>query len=177
MSKFRMSLPLKIAEFRQSVLKLQQELANLRTDFKLTGITPAQGHMLLEIKKIQPTSVVNLTKVLGLDKSTVSQTLAQMQKSNWVELRENPRDRRYKIIELTESGEQRCSEIEDSYDEQFEEILLRLAEQERNAIAFGVGSFAYLLEKRRHSDVDDGLTHEASQVDLRSLDPSGKDME
>jgi DNA-binding MarR family transcriptional regulator len=151
MAKFRMSLPLRISEFRESMLRLQHELALVRNSFRAAGTTTAQGQMLVEIERSQPLNIVTLTNLLGLDKSTVSQTLAQLQRLQWIELKENPADRRYKIVALTAGGQERVDLIEREFDQQLTALLADLSEQERNAIAFGVGSFAHILEQRRQN--------------------------
>ncbi len=153
MSKFKLKLPFKISDLRESIHKLNLELSLMQNAYRKCGATSAQGQLLLEIDRSEPINLISLAAIVGLDKSTVSQTLSQLANHGWVSLTENTKDRRYKTIELSEKGRELVNNINQQFDQQFEDSLNNLKTQEKNSIAYGIGLYARVLEDQRfHKD-------------------------
>jgi len=167
MSKFKLKLPFKISDLRESIQTLSLELGLMKNAYRGSGVTTAQGQLLLEIDRSEPINLISLASIIGLDKSTVSQTLSQLANHKWVSLTENTNDRRYKTIQLSDEGRNLVEKINQQFDQQFEESLNNLKEQEKNSIAYGIGLYAKVLEDLRSpkTQSDDKATRKRSPND------------
>jgi len=157
MAKFKLKLPFKISDLRESIQKLNLELGLMKNAYRSSGVTTAQGQLLLEIERSEPINLISLASLIGLDKSTVSQTLSQLANHKWVSLTENASDRRYKTIKLSDLGRQVVAKINEQFDSQFENSLNDLKEQEKNSIAYGIGLYAKVLEDQRSQKSETSL--------------------
>jgi MarR family transcriptional regulator, transcriptional regulator for hemolysin len=149
-SKLRLSLPMKMPDLRRHILELERELNAVGSANRRAGLTSAQALILrLLSERGGEMSVADLNDELKLDKSTVSQSLAQIQKNGWLKIMENPEDRRFKSVVLTPDGEQRvrmfCFELDDI----LFQVLEGANQDQKNTILAGIAYLQHFMKNKR----------------------------
>ena len=90
--------------------QLRRAQTALFQDFSLAlgekQITPGQFGLLVKIKHNQGISQTGLAKAVGVERSTLGETIDRFEKRNLVERRKHETDRRAYALFLTEEGEQ-----------------------------------------------------------------------
>ena len=114
-------------ELREMIRKLDRLAENL-DDYEKSccGITTCQCHALVEIGKSGGVSLEGLSKVLGLDSSTLSRTVNTLVNFGSVEREVDKNDRRFVRIKLTKKGKKQFQDIEITMDQYFEKIYQEL---------------------------------------------------
>jgi DNA-binding MarR family transcriptional regulator len=107
------------------------------------GISMALCHALIEIDELKQTTGGRLARILNLDKSTLSRTVDKLHRLGLVERIQNPVDRRYTLIILTEEGKIFCRSINKSSDEFYIRAFEFIPKEKRKDI---VESFAILCK-------------------------------
>ena len=77
----------------------------IKQDSCCRGVTLAQCHTILEIEDLGQATTVELSKRLGLDKSTLSRTIDGLVNNGLVARVANPTDRRFYLLSLTIKGQ------------------------------------------------------------------------
>jgi DNA-binding MarR family transcriptional regulator len=132
---------LKIRDFRKTLRRFERQLESQIKDCCCCGgLTMAQSHVLLEIELQGETTTVALAQALGLDKSTLSRTVDGLVNIGLVGRRENPEDRRYTLLSLTEQGRKTCAEINLINDKYYGSAIDSIEEEKREQVieCFGV---------------------------------------
>ena len=113
-----------IREFRRSLRYLERfVMANLKDDSVCCGVTPNQCHILLETAEKGETDLSDLKNYLGLDKSSISRTIDSLTSDELLVRKENPEDRRYQIVALSEKGKQLVEDIDERCDLHYKSIF------------------------------------------------------
>ena len=102
-----------------------------KNDCCCNGITLAQCHTLLEIDSKEKESLTELSKTLGLDKSTVCRTVDGLVNIGLLDRTIPTENRRMSTIQLTESGKTVCNFINIENDLYFGDLLTILSDSER----------------------------------------------
>lgn len=101
-----------ISAFRKHLRALEREISqSIKSEGSCCGVTLAQCHVLLEVEDAGPVSLTELKNRLILDKSTVSRTVDSLVKAGTVKREEGEEDRRYSVLELTETGKEEVRRI------------------------------------------------------------------
>ena len=95
----------------------------LREDSCCQGVTLAQCHTILEIEDMVQATTVELSKRLGLDKSTLSRTVDGLVNIGLLERVPDPKDRRFNRLSLTGKGQEVADQINQANDEFFQEVF------------------------------------------------------
>ena len=95
----------------------------LREDSCCQGVTLAQCHTILEIEDMVQATTVELSKRLGLDKSTLSRTVDGLVNIGLLERAPDPEDRRFNRLSLTGKGREVADQINRANDEFFREVF------------------------------------------------------
>jgi DNA-binding MarR family transcriptional regulator len=120
-----------IETFRKTLRELDRELDLQNNASCCNGISVAQCHTLLEIEENSEISVTDLARNLSLDKSTVSRTVEGLVNISMVD-RITPREnRRLALVNLTDSGKEACTSINDSNDSYVLRVLHNFDDEER----------------------------------------------
>jgi len=120
-----------IEQFRKVLREFDREI-NLQNNASCCkGISVAQCHTLLEIEKHNEISVSDLARNLFLDKSTVSRTVDGLVNIRMVDRIVPPENRRLALLNLTDSGQEACTSINDSNDSYVHRILHNFSAQEK----------------------------------------------
>jgi DNA-binding MarR family transcriptional regulator len=113
-----------IRAFRKLLRRFEQLISHhLKENGCCEGVTLAQCHTLLEIEDLGKTTIGDLAKKLGLDKSTLSRTVEGLVNIGLVERVVHPTDRRFTLLKLTDQGTEICTRINKGNDQYFAEVF------------------------------------------------------
>jgi DNA-binding MarR family transcriptional regulator len=87
----------------------------IKQDSCCQGVTLAQCHTILEIENQGQATTVELSKRLGLGKSTLSRTIDGLVNNGLVARVVNPTDRRFNLLSLTTKGQEGRQGIKDHF--------------------------------------------------------------
>lgn len=68
------------------------------------GVTPVQYSILTALDHMGPAEQIVLSDAVGLDTTNVADVLARLERQKMVKRRMSPRDKRMKVVSLTETG-------------------------------------------------------------------------
>ena len=94
------------------------------------GVTLTQCHALIEIGNAGEMAANECAKLLNLDR----RTLESMVKGNLVNRKENPEDRRYVTIELTDKGRNVFTSINESLEAYYSKIIDSIPSETRSVV-------------------------------------------
>lgn len=97
-------------------------------------LTLAQCHALVEVGRSKDISLNQLSQTLKLDNSTLSRTVNNLVLSGLVERYEDPNDRRYIKIKLTEVGMKHFQAIEQMMNSYYETIFQLIPEEKQDQV-------------------------------------------
>lgn len=120
-----------VKHFRELLRRFERELFMQKNDCCCNGITLAQCHTLLEIDSKKKESLTELSKTLGLDKSTVCRTVDGLVTMGLLNRTTPNENRRMSTIQLTEQGKTVCNSINTENDHYFCDLLRVLSESEQ----------------------------------------------
>jgi DNA-binding MarR family transcriptional regulator len=109
--------------------------------------TYAQCHTILEIAKAGIISINDLTNILKINKSATSRTVDELLNKGYVTRQQDPDDRRYVKIQLTDDGWKMHKQIESTSYQRFTMILEEIAEPERQKAIEGIRMVAEAIQK------------------------------
>ena len=95
----------------------------IKQDSCCQGVTLAQCHTILEIEDLEQATSVELSKRLGLDKSTLSRTIDGLVDIGLVERVAHPTDRRFNLLSLTKKGQDVADHINQSNDDFYRRVF------------------------------------------------------
>ena len=81
---------------------------------------------------------IELARMIGLDKTTMVVTLDELERQGLAERRPSSKDRRARVVAVTEAGEQMVRRAEDVTERVQEDVLAALPERERKALVAGL---------------------------------------
>ena len=120
---------------RELVRQMERKLGVLEDgEMSCCGISMAQCHALVEIGRAGSISLVDLSKLLDLDNSTMSRTVNNLVNSGMAERELDPNDRRYVTIKLTNDGKKSFEEIETNMNSYFERIFNIIPEDKKDQV-------------------------------------------
>ena len=108
------------------------------------GVSP-RGFSVLTTALSGEFTQTELTRMVGLDKTTMVVTLDELEAAGLAERRPSPTDRRARVIAVTEAGERRVREAEEIQARTNEDILGALEPDEREAF---MGALSRLVGER-----------------------------
>lgn len=138
--------PGNIRQFREMMRQIQRKLGWLaKNDATCCGITVAQCHALLEIGNNTSMTLVELAAALDLDTSTISRTIDGMVHDGIVERTINEHDRRCLNLVLTGKGLELFNEINDTYDQYYQDIFSGIPEEKHAQVVESINLLAGAL--------------------------------
>ncbi len=133
-----------IRRFRNLLRMFERELSKrLKCDTACHGVSLPQCHAILEIEAHGETTVGELAKSLGLDKSTLSRTIDGLFNIGLVKRFTHRSDRRYMSVALTTQGQTVCRQINKANDASFTDVFRAIPEEKHDAVMAG---FTLLVE-------------------------------
>jgi DNA-binding MarR family transcriptional regulator len=108
------------------------------------GISP-RAHTVLSAAMTGPYTQIELSRIVGLDKTTMVVTLDELEAAGLAERRPSPTDRRARVIGVTDAGERKVRAACEIGDRVREDVLGVLAPEERELF---VGALRRLVDER-----------------------------
>lgn len=122
-------------KLREMIRKLERYMGNLaESENSCCGISMGQCHALVEIGRTGCVSLQELSKILGLDNSTLSRTVNILVNYCYVEREINPENRRYIKIKLTDKGNKLFEGIETNMNQYFEKVYEEIPPEKREQV-------------------------------------------
>ena len=100
--------------------------------------TYSQCHTIVEVGNNGTISLIELAQRLNIDKSAMSRIVDDLVKKSYIRREQDPRDRRYIVIELTETGNGVHQQFEENSLRQFSKIIAALPENARSTVVNGL---------------------------------------
>lgn len=137
-------------ELHQTVRMLTKEM-NER--LKKHGLYSAQWAILYCLKRFGAMTQTEIWQYLNVEAPTVTRTLVKLEKNGWVH-RKQGRDKRERIVILTEKAQQKLPEVEMTI-QQFEQgMLLNLSKSQQVellSLLRQIGKSTYLQHEEEHN--------------------------
>lgn len=119
-----------------------------KSDASCCGVTITQCHAIVEIGRKGKISLIDLSDLLTVDKSTMSRTVNTLVESGLALREMDTANRRYIVIQLTLEGQNVFKRIEKSMDNYYKNIFSTIPEAKRGQI---LESLAILTEAAKNS--------------------------
>lgn len=114
----------KVKQFREYTRQLECQLANInKTDCCCCNVTTAQCFAVVEIGRHPGISLKELAAILHTDKSSISRTVEELVRKEYVERSASKEDRRWVVLNLLPKGQAHFEKIEQDMNLKFQEIL------------------------------------------------------
>lgn len=134
------------ATLRELLRTLIRKLGVLeRSEAGCCDMTLSQCNALIEVGRAGVLSVNQLADRLNLDKSTASRVSDKLVLDGQLLRHEDPNDRRYVVLKLTERGSQTYANLENRMTAYFEEVIAGVDPAERAAMLRGLQTLASAL--------------------------------
>lgn len=114
-----------------------------RDEASCCKITISQCHSIVEVGRAGKLSLNDLAESLNLDKSTVSRSVDNLVNQDLIIRENDPHDRRFVMLCLTEQGENIYQEVENHMEDYFLEIISMIPPEKREQV---IESINYLTE-------------------------------
>ena len=138
------------ATLRELLRTLIRKLGVLeRSEAGCCDMTLSQCNALIEVGRAGVLSVNQLSDRLNLDKSTASRVSDKLVLDGLLLRQEDPNDRRYVVLKLTERGSQTYANLENRMTAYFEEVIAGVDPAERAAMLRGLQTLAAALNSNQ----------------------------
>jgi DNA-binding MarR family transcriptional regulator len=141
--------PILIDDIRAASRQMVREFGFMEATLAATDYPPSAVHTLLEIGARGPMTAVQLTELLGLEKSSVSRMVRKLVECRELKETADADDARIKPLALTPKGRRTLAAIHDFARRQVASALERLTETERRAVREGLTIYARALNAVR----------------------------
>ncbi len=143
-----------IRDFRANLRVLEREVElSMTSEAGCCGVSFAQCHLLLEVDRLERTSVTGLASAFELDKSTLSRTVDAACRAGLLERTVDPGNRRQQVVQLTDRGRQTAESIHRLCDASYERLFDFIPSDKRSMVVESVALLAQAMRmKRRHPD-------------------------
>lgn len=121
-------------QLRELVRALERKLGVLEDNIPCCGMSLAQCHAMVEIGRAGSISLIDLSKLLNLDNSTMSRTVNNLVNNQMAERELDPNDRRYVTIKLTAEGKEASGSIEAKMEGYFSKILSEIPSDKQGQV-------------------------------------------
>ncbi|MDD4663172.1 MAG: MarR family transcriptional regulator [Caldisericia bacterium] len=124
------------AQDLREMIRLFERIIGMADENQMTccRMTLAQCHALVEVGRTKDISLNQLSQMLELDNSTLSRTVNNLVVSGLAERYEDPNDRRYIKIKLTEQGMMNFHAIEETMNTYYETLFQMIPEEKRDQV-------------------------------------------
>ena len=141
-----------IRDFRANLRVLEREVQlSMTSEAGCCGVSFAQCHLLLEVDRLDRTSVTELASSLELDKSTLSRTVDAACRAGLVERTIDAQNRRQQVVSLTGRGRETAEAIHRLCDASYTRLFDFIPAEKRGMVVESVLLLAQAMRmKRRH---------------------------
>jgi len=106
------------------------------------GLSEAQLRLLIRLWKEEGATQARLAQALEVEPISISRLLDRMEQGGWIERRQDPNDRRVRTIFTTAKTRQIHSAVKDVASQVYEEALVGVAPETRDALFEGLQAMA-----------------------------------
>ncbi len=138
----------RIDNVRSNARHIVRELGFMQKGLAGTELSPSAVHTLIELGNSTVSNASALGELLHLEKSSVSRLVQKLEDDGLIEVRHDPRDKRSRVLSLTEVGDRLREDIEDYARQQLGPALNALSTGEIGQIEAGLALFAKALNAR-----------------------------
>jgi DNA-binding MarR family transcriptional regulator len=110
------------------------------------GLSEAQLRLLFRLWKEEGATQARLAQVLEVEPISISRLLDRMEQGGWIERRQDPQDRRVRMIFTTEKTKQIRDAVKDVASQVYEEALAGVPTETREALMEGLQAMARNLQ-------------------------------
>jgi DNA-binding MarR family transcriptional regulator len=135
-----------ISQIRAASRAIVRQLGLLNNRFSSIG-SISFCHALVEIDTYRTLTLAQLSMILNLEKSTVSRLVMQMVDEGMCQIQSDEKDRRNKLLSLTEKGLLFVGQIHQEAQAQVAQALKMMSEEEKNTVASGLSLYANALKE------------------------------
>jgi len=139
----------RIQELRHNLRLLVRELDLLKLDYTRKGYTTSQLHFLIELKLKGVLKQNQIADSLGLNKSSISRLVTQLQKQGLITVLDDDEDKRVKQIGLTNEGSKIAEKIERRANDQVLNIVNFLDANEMESVLSGLDIYLRAMLQAR----------------------------
>ena len=142
-----------LKDFRSKLRIIENEVSKqIKEDTICCGVTLSQCHILVELNILKEASIIDLARILELDKSTLSRTIDGMVNIGLVSRKINKDDRRYMKVSLTVSGEKAAKNIDGLCNEYYENLFNLIPEEKHKMIIESIEYLGNAMKTLREND-------------------------
>ncbi|WP_309121210.1 MarR family transcriptional regulator [Paenibacillus sp.] len=98
------------------------------------GVSVVQSHILYELAKRPNISLNDLSEMLALDTSTLSRQVQQLVEGGFLSRLPDPKDRRYVLLSLTETGEEQCARIAGTMETYIQDVFSYIPDDKKGQV-------------------------------------------
>ena len=136
--------------FKNALKEFEKEIGDMEKNvITCCGLTFTQCNTIVEIGKAGIISLNTLADLLGVDNSTMSQTISKMVKQNLVVRETDPNDRRYVEITLTKEGGTAYENIDGGMNAYYASIYSSIPKDKRSQIVDSLITLNDLLKREK----------------------------
>ncbi|WP_281213110.1 bifunctional helix-turn-helix transcriptional regulator/GNAT family N-acetyltransferase [Shewanella insulae] len=122
-------LPQTCSSLRSLSRQLVRQLGMLNSACGDQPLSPVQAHALIELDA-QELSIKQLAQALNIDKSNASRAVSQLCDKGFAKSRNNPRDSRSSLCQLTAQGKRQLNSLNEQQNKMYQEILAQLSPEQ-----------------------------------------------
>ncbi|WP_141096829.1 bifunctional helix-turn-helix transcriptional regulator/GNAT family N-acetyltransferase [Photorhabdus luminescens] len=137
-----------IRQFRAALREMVRELGMLSRKSSGTELSPLQSHILIELNN-KPSGATELAAKLCVDKASMSRTLRTLTVAGYLLREHDDQDGRASTFQLSESGQQRLSSLEENADRFTKEALTSSSDKEIQEFLKAITQFSSSLRNAR----------------------------
>jgi DNA-binding MarR family transcriptional regulator len=139
-----------IRDFRTNLRVLEREVEmSMTSEAGCCGVSFAQCHLLLEVDRLDRTSVTGLASALELDKSTLSRTVDAACRAGLIERNVDPQSRRQQVVSLTDQGRKTAEAIHRLCDASYMRLFDFIPVEKRGMVVESVALLAQAMRMKR----------------------------
>lgn len=134
--------------FDQLLMDVFREMGAHRPEQILPGrsLSLSEIYALNTLAERAPLSQQELGAALGLEKSSVSRLVQQLEQKGWAQRERDARDSRLRMLRLTEAGAQLAEDLELQMSQAHAMLFARLTPQEQSALLEGLTALRRALQ-------------------------------
>lgn len=136
-------------EYIDTLRQLNYELVKELGLFKRrANLSFSQRHILYHIQQHVSLSIQELAEILHVEHSTMSRNIKKMVQDGLIEIYQDEKDKRRKVIALSPQGESRLAEATESINQTISKVLDVLNEKDIQAVIHGVSLYTESLRAK-----------------------------
>ncbi len=114
-----------------SALYTQQSMAGFMHFMRQNALSYSQISVLARLQQHGPTDIISISRELQISKAGAGQLIHRMSQAGWIELHSSPKDKRTRLIFLTDAGRQLVHRSNQAREEWMAEVTGKLPKEEQ----------------------------------------------